>query len=592
MHNTTTVLFNYSKVFFSQIQPLIMNRKIKPFLFAGILLSATLIQNVSAQNSSPYWSLAGNSNASAGSKLGTTTATPLVLFTNNSERLRIQSNGRVGINTANPLNLLMVQVNGSSPAGAWIPNSPVFTGYAEGQTTQLDLGSATNTADLRPVFAGKRSRGTLSSPSIVQNNDYITSIIASAYDGGTFLSPAAINFYVDGSTSGGSVPARISFETGRNRSTRQERLKILNNGDFDFNDGQLFLEKSTGRIGIGTSALAAKLDILNTDNFYGINVINSFTGNVDRVGLSAYSVTNPGYGYGVVATGGFHGVEGVGSGSSYPGGVYGIYGYADGTAGSRYGVYGYSYGGTFNAAGYFQGDVWAVTYNNISDRKFKIDIVPLENSLQQLMNLQPKSYLFKKEGNAKRALPSGKQIGLIADEVKQVFPELVKEAVQPAEYGKDRSEVIAPEVKYESVNYIGLIPVLIASIQEQQKSIEDQKKLAAQQQIQIDELKELVKKLSLGKDITNVLTNASIEQNNPNPLDKFTTIRYALPQNSKSASLLVRDMNGKTIRQVQLGNSLQGNVNFDATGLAAGNYTYSILVDGKLASTKIMTVAK
>ncbi|MEO7960710.1 MAG: tail fiber domain-containing protein, partial [Ginsengibacter sp.] len=438
----------------------------------------------------------------------------------------------------------------------------------------------------------KRSRGTLSSPSIVQNNDYITSIIASAYDGGTFLSPAAINFYVDGSTSGGSVPARISFETGRNRSTRQERLKILNNGDFDFNDGQLFLEKSTGRIGIGTSALAAKLDILNTDNFYGINVINSFTGNVDREGLSAYSVTNPGYGIGVLATGGYRGVVAHASGSSYNGSVYGIYAYADGSAGSRYGVYGTASGGTFNAAGYFNGDVWAVTYNNLSDRKFKTDIAPLQNALQQLMNLQPKSYLFKKEANVKRTLPSGKQIGLIADEVKQVFPELVKEAVQPAEYGKDRSEVIAPEVKYESVNYIGLIPVLIASIQEQQKSIEDQKKLAAQQQIQIDELKELVKKLSLGKDITNVLTNASLDQNNPNPLDKMTTIRYSLPQNSKSASLLVRDMNGKAIRQVQLGNSLQGNVNFDATGLAAGNYTYSILVDGKLASTKIMTVAK
>jgi hypothetical protein len=44
------------------------------------------------------------------------------------------------------------------------------------------------------------------------------------------------------------------------------------------------------------------------------------------------------------------------------------------------------------------------------------------------------------------------QIGLIADEVKQVFPELVKEQVQPAEYGKGGKELIRPEV-----NLMGLI---------------------------------------------------------------------------------------------------------------------------------------
>jgi len=50
---------------------------------------------------------------------------------------------------------------------------------------------------------------------------------------------------------------------------------------------------------------------------------------------------------------------------------------------------------------------------------------------------------------------------LLAQEVKKVFPELVKE--------NEKGEL--------SVNYIGLIPVLIESIKEQQKQIDELKKL-------------------------------------------------------------------------------------------------------------------
>ena len=76
-------------------------------------------------------------------------------------------------------------------------------------------------------------------------------------------------------------------------------------------------------------------------------------------------------------------------------------------------------------------------------------------------------------------LPEGRQYGLIADEIKQVFPSMVKQAVQPAKYENDdrsNGRLVAEEVSFEAVNYTAMIPVLIAAIQEQQMMIEAQQR--------------------------------------------------------------------------------------------------------------------
>lgn len=69
-----------------------------------------------AQNTSPYWSVAGNSNTDLDGKLGTTNAIPLNLVTNNQPRIRIDHNGRIGIGfTTTPVTLF--QVNGFGSFG-------------------------------------------------------------------------------------------------------------------------------------------------------------------------------------------------------------------------------------------------------------------------------------------------------------------------------------------------------------------------------------------------------------------------------------------------------------------------------------------
>ena len=97
-----------------------------------------------------------------------------------------------------------------------------------------------------------------------------------------------------------------------------------------------------------------------------------------------------------------------------------------------------------------------------SDARLKSNIVSLGSTLPKLLQIDGKSYEMK-----------GKQkIGVLAQEIQEVFPELVSE---------DDNEMLA-------VNYQGLVPVLINALKEQQNEINRLKK----QEKRIDRLEKLV----------------------------------------------------------------------------------------------------
>jgi len=224
-----------------------------------------------AQNTSPYWSLAGNSNATSSSKLGTTNNTSVRFYTNDISRMIISSGtGNVGIGITAPLNILTVKSSGGTPAPAWLNglNSPIFMGFSEGVSSELVLAAASNTSSRRSVLQGRRSRGTLALPVVVANNDYLASFLASGYDGSTFQNSGTIDFYVDGVPSAGNVPARISFVTGSNATNRTERLRVGSTGDFTFNNNQLFLRQSDGSVGIGSITPSSRLEVVSENNHY------------------------------------------------------------------------------------------------------------------------------------------------------------------------------------------------------------------------------------------------------------------------------------------------------------------------------------
>jgi hypothetical protein len=68
-----------------------------------VITTCLVTISLQAQNTSPFWSLQGNSNVTASSKFGTTNAKPLKLFTNNKLRILISNGGSVniGIDSAN-----------------------------------------------------------------------------------------------------------------------------------------------------------------------------------------------------------------------------------------------------------------------------------------------------------------------------------------------------------------------------------------------------------------------------------------------------------------------------------------------------------
>ena len=94
-----------------------------------------------------------------------------------------------------------------------------------------------------------------------------------------------------------------------------------------------------------------------------------------------------------------------------------------------------------------------------SDKRLKTNIKPLHGALQCVLKLQGITFNWKDETNHR----PGQNIGFIAQEVKEILPEVVSGG------GKDEE---GNEIYY-SIEYATLTPVLVEAIKEQQKIINE-----------------------------------------------------------------------------------------------------------------------
>ena len=103
-----------------------------------------------------------------------------------------------------------------------------------------------------------------------------------------------------------------------------------------------------------------------------------------------------------------------------------------------------------------------------SDARLKANIVSLGSTLAKLLLIDGKSYTMKKDGKQK--------IGVLAQDIQKVFPELVSE---------DDNEMLA-------VNYQGLVPVLINALKEQDGKMKEQDAKMIEQEERLERLEAII----------------------------------------------------------------------------------------------------
>lgn len=221
-------------------------------------------------------------------------------------------------------------------------------------------------------------------------------------------------------------------------------------------------------------------------------------------------------------------------------------------------------------------EVWATDGTiNTSDLREKKNVEDLKYGLKEIMQLRPVKFQWN---NAKSAED---KFGVIAQEIQKVLPQVVKDH----EYRMNEESGAVEKVPAArlGVMYADIIPVLIKGIQEQQKTIITLEERIAKLESTLNSISST--RLPAGIDASSV----TLEQNQPNPFNQTTIIRYKIPSGA-NAQINIYDANGAMVRTMRAPDNGQAQIN--AGDLKAGTYTYALLVDGKPLVSKKMIMLK
>ena len=214
-----------------------------------------------------------------------------------------------------------------------------------------------------------------------------------------------------------------------------------------------------------------------------------------------------------------------------------------------------------------------VGWTTLSDLRLKNNISDSELGLDFILRLHPVTYNYKDEDQRDILYT-----GLIAQEV---------DAAAKKE-GFDFSGV-DKNGEYWGIRYGDLTVPLIKAVQEMNadlkiKNEKLENEIAAIKEVLTDEQ---FRKLNSIQGHENKL-----EQNQPNPFNKQTTINYHLNPGDINARIIIRDLNGNLVKQMNITQSGKGRVTINANELAQGTYTYTLEVNGTSVDTKLMVLVK
>ena len=266
------------------------------------------------------------------------------------------------------------------------------------------------------------------------------------------------------------------------------------------------------------------------------------------------------------------------------------------TAGTNYGVYAAAANGTTeNWAGYFAGKVKITgdgfvngTVQIASDATLKTNIQDLGNGSTLLEQLNPKTYEFIPGAMFGTDLPTGTQAGFLAQEVEDILPWLVKDELIP-EVIDSTGTVVTPSQTIKTLNYIGLIPYLVAAYNEQTQRADQQEDRLMQLEQQLaacctaTDIDATPRSMQDGSGtLENELLKADIRLTiAPNPFQEQTTISYTLEGNSR-VQLQVSNQGGLHIATLRDQQQEEGaySLTWHTADLAPGTYIVTLFADG------------
>lgn len=237
-------------------------------------------------------------------------------------------------------------------------------------------------------------------------------------------------------------------------------------------------------------------------------------------------------------------------------------------------------------AAYFAGKTYCSSGTwTSSDRRFKTDIKQLNGALNTIQQLKGVRYGFDREKFAERNFEAGQTTGFIAQELREVLPELVNE---------DNSG-------YLSIRYEGVIPVLAEAVKELKSEKDNEvNELQAQLAEKTQKITDLEARLSRLEKMMAAAADRQIEapkasmstlQLSPNPFAQSTQVACEIPASAIKAEVIVTDFNGKMIQNITVAERGQCQVQVNLSGRPNGFYTATLMVDGKVTATSKMALA-
>ena len=212
----------------------------------------------------------------------------------------------------------------------------------------------------------------------------------------------------------------------------------------------------------------------------------------------------------------------------------------------------------------------SITYNgslnNASDRRLKKNINGFDYGLKEVLQLNPVTFEYNGKANFRNA--GQQQVGLVAQELQKVAPEMVSTFTHEEE---DAETKITKSEDYLMISESSIKYMLINAVKEQQNEIETLKQ-------ELTEMKAMMQAVisSENTDINrqNIQLDGGtyLEQNQPNPFNDNTLIKYQVPADAADAVVNIFDMNGQLIHSEVITNTGKGQIQLKAGTIAAGTY--------------------